>query len=80
MKVATKYSASERLVAFLKEHRSFLIKAGIDVDYYLTQIEQSGALAAISELWQQAVAEDLHLPPGYWGHIDRLKQELERHE
>lgn len=80
MKVATKHSASERLVAFLTEHRSFLIKAGIDVDHYLTRIEQNGALVAVSELWQQGEAEDLHLPPGYWRHIDRLKQELEQHE
>jgi hypothetical protein len=77
MKVATKQSASDRLVAFLKDKRSFLIRADIDVDHYLSRIEQSGALIGVSELLQQADAEDLHLPPGYWRFIQRLKQELE---
>jgi hypothetical protein len=80
MRVVAKQSATERLVTFLKDKRSFLIKADIDVDHYLTRIEQSGALIAMSELLQQADAEDLHLPPGYWRFIQRLKQELEEQE
>ncbi len=80
MKLASKQSPGERLATFLKEHRSLLGTAGFDVEYYISQVEQGHALRAVRELWQRAEAEDLHLPMGYWRFIDRLRQELEKHE
>jgi hypothetical protein len=80
MKVAKKHSPTERLVAFFKEHRSFLTNAGIDANHYLVRIEQIGALVAVRELVQQADPEGFYLPPGYWRFIDRLKQDLEKHQ
>jgi uncharacterized membrane protein len=75
----TRHSASERLVAFLKKDCGFL-KRDIDVDHFLTRIEQVGALTAIREFLQHADADNLHLPPGYWKFIQHLKQELEEQE
>lgn len=78
--LAARRSAPERLVDFFMEHRLFLIKADIDVDHYVSRIQQSGALIAASELLRQADAQNLRLPPGYWRLIRRLREELEEHE
>lgn len=78
MKITSPQSASDRFAGFLKNKRSFLIAAGVDVDAYLVRVEQSGALFAITELLKDAEAQDLHLPLGYWSFIHRRKEELEK--
>lgn len=68
---------AQRFVSVLELCRPFLRRVGIDVDVQIEAARSGRAETIARELISKLEADDVHLPPGYWSALLKLKLETD---